>query len=164
MQKKFGLVGISILFVFLIVAATGNIQFLPDLNTETQTISDIQPQIVYKVNIQPQIAEAEEQPAREYTLIIDGTDIQVSDSAIWHAWTFNGTVPAPTLRASQGELLKIRVINNHDIAHSLHAHFTDYDMKHDGSPINLISGIGVGSGVISCGSEIVSFVISVSIS
>ncbi len=152
MQKKFGLVGIPILLAFLIVAATGNIQFSPDLNTETQTISDVQSQIVSEIKVQPQTAEAEEQPVREYTLIIEGTDIQVSDSAIWHAWTFNGTIPAPTLRASQGELLKIRVINNHDIAHSLHAHFTDYDMKHDGSPINLISGIGVGS-VIQPGDE-----------
>ena len=78
MQKKFGLVGIPILLVLLIVAATGNIQFSPDLNTETQTISDVQSQIVSEIKVQPQTAEAEEQPVREYTLIIEGTDIQVS--------------------------------------------------------------------------------------
>ncbi|MDH3795113.1 MAG: hypothetical protein OER78_08585, partial [Nitrosopumilus sp.] len=79
MKKKFGLVGIPILVAFLIVGATGNIQFLPDLNTETQTISEVQTQIVPEVNIQqPQIAEAEEQPVKEYTLIIEQTDIQIS--------------------------------------------------------------------------------------
>jgi FtsP/CotA-like multicopper oxidase with cupredoxin domain len=149
-QKKFGLVGIPILLAFLIVAATGNIQFLPDLNTETQTISDEQSQIVSEG--ESQIVEAIEQKVREYTLVIEGTDKQISENAIWHAWTYNGTIPSPTLRATQGELLKVKVINNHDIAHSFHAHMTDYEMKHDGSPINVIAGVGVGS-VIQPGDE-----------
>ena len=85
MQKKFGLVGVPILLAFLIVAATGNIQFLPDLNTEKQTVSDVQSQSISEVNIQPQIAEAEEQPVKEYTLIIEQTDIQISPNAVWHA-------------------------------------------------------------------------------
>ncbi len=143
MQKKFGLVGIPILLAFLIVAATGNIQFLPELNTETQTVSDVQPQIASE--IQPQIAEAGEQRVREYTLIIEKTDIQISDTAVWHAWTYNGTVPAPTLMVNQGELLRVKVINNHDLTHSFHAHMSDYDPKHDGSPINILTGVGAGS-------------------
>jgi FtsP/CotA-like multicopper oxidase with cupredoxin domain len=150
MQKKYGLVGVPIILAFLIVAL-GSIQLLPNLNTETQSISVNQPETVPEI-IQPQTAEAEEQPVREYTLIIEQTDIQVSPNAVWHAWTYNGTIPAPTLRATQGELLKIRVINNHDIAHSLHAHMTDYDMKHDGSPVNAITGIGEGS-IIQPGGE-----------
>jgi len=143
MQKKFGLVGIPILLAFLIVAAAGNIQFLPDLNTETRTISDVQSQSVSE--LQPQIAEAEEQPVKEYTLIIEQTDIQISDTAIWHAWTYNGTVPSPTLMVNQGDLLRVRVINNHDVTHSFHAHMSDYDPKHDGSPVNVITGVGAGS-------------------
>ena len=145
MKKKFGLVGIPILIAFLVIGATGNIQLLPDLNTETQTISEVQTQIVPEVNIQPQIAEAEEQPVKEYTLIIEQTDIQISDTAIWHAWTYNGTVPAPTLTVNQGDLLRVRVINNHDVTHSFHAHMSDYDPKHDGSPVNVITGVGAGS-------------------
>jgi FtsP/CotA-like multicopper oxidase with cupredoxin domain len=143
MQKKFGLVGIPIILAFLIVGATGNISFLSDLNTETQTVSDVQPQIIF--DTQSQIAEAEEQPVKEYTLIIEQTDIQISDTAVWHAWTYNGTVPAPTLMVNQGDLLRVRVINNHDVTHSFHAHMSDYDPKHDGSPVNVITGVGAGS-------------------
>jgi FtsP/CotA-like multicopper oxidase with cupredoxin domain len=141
MQKKFGLVGIPILLALLIVAATGNMSFLPDLNTETTIVSDVQSQSLSE----SQIAEAGEQQVREYTLIIEGTDIQISDTAVWHAWTYNGTVPAPTLMVKQGELLRVKVINNHDLTHSFHAHMSDYDPKHDGSPVNLITGVGVGS-------------------
>ena len=150
MQKKYSLIGIPILLIFFVIAAA-NIQLLPNQNTETQSISNNQSERVSEI-IQPQTAEAEEQSVREYTLVIEQTDIQVSPNAVWHAWTYNGTIPAPVLRASQGELLKIRVINNHDIAHSLHAHMTDYDMKHDGSPVNAITGIGAGS-IIQHGDE-----------
>ena len=75
MQKKFGLVGIPILLAFLIAMTAGDVQFSPDLNTEKQTVSDIQSQSISEINIQPQIAEAKEQPVKEYTLIIEQTDI-----------------------------------------------------------------------------------------
>ena len=78
MQKKFGLVGIPILLAFLIGMTAGDIQFLPDLNTETKTILDVKSQSGSE--LQPQIAEAEEQPVKEYTLIIEQTDIQISDT------------------------------------------------------------------------------------
>jgi len=118
MQKKFGLVGIPILVAFLIGMTAGDVQFLPNLNTEKQTVSDVQSQSISKINIQPQIAEAEEQPVKEYTLIIEQTDIQISDTTVWHAWTYNGTIPSPTLMVNQRDLLRVKVINNHDVTHS----------------------------------------------
>jgi FtsP/CotA-like multicopper oxidase with cupredoxin domain len=136
MELKYGLVAIPILIALLAVVTINENQILSDQNSQTQQISE---------EIHTQVAEAEEQKIREYTLIIEATDIQVSDNAIWHAWTYNGTVPAPTLHVNQGELLKVRVINNHNLTHSFHAHLTDYDMKHDGSPVNVITGVGAGS-------------------
>ena len=135
MDLKYGLIGIPILIAILVVV-TGNAQFLPESNSQANILSE---------EINTQTADAVEQKVREYTLVIEPKDIQVSDNAIWHAWTFNGTVPAPTLYANQGELLRVRVINNHTLTHSFHAHFTDYDMKHDGSPVNVLTGIGEGS-------------------
>ena len=43
---------------------------------------------------------------------------------IFHAWTFNGTVPGPTMRFTQGDHVQIKVINAKDSAfpHSLHLH------------------------------------------
>ena len=135
MDLKYGLIGIPILIAILVVV-TGNAQFLPETNSQANILSE---------EINAQMADAAEQKVREYTLVIEPKDIQVSDNAIWHAWTFNGTIPAPTLYVNQGELLRVRVINNHTLTHSFHAHLTDYDMKHDGSPVNVLTGIGEGS-------------------
>lgn len=136
MQKKFVLVSIPILLGILVITTIGNVDLSPNLQNESM-ITEAQAQI-------PTLFE-EDQKVREYTLIIDATDFEVSPNAIWHAWTYNGTIPAPTLRAEQGELLRVRVINNHNLTHSFHAHMSDYDPKHDGSPVNVITGVGAGS-------------------
>ncbi|MFB5624785.1 MAG: multicopper oxidase domain-containing protein, partial [Nitrosopumilus sp.] len=111
MEMKYGLIAIPIVIAIFVVMTTGNSQFLPDLDSQVQEAQQI---------VSP-VAEAEEQKVREYTLVIEATDFEVSPTAVWHAWTFNGTIPAPTLRAQEGELLRVRVINNHNLTHSFHA-------------------------------------------
>ena len=133
MEYKYGLIAIPIAIAIFAIMISGD--NTPESELQTQEIP----------SIQPQIADAEEQKVREYTLVIEATDIEVSPTAVWHAWTYNGTIPAPTLRVQEGELLKVRVINNHNLTHSFHAHMSNYDPKHDGSPINVITGIGAGS-------------------
>jgi hypothetical protein len=63
---------------------------------------------------------------REFTLIVEENQT-VSISYEGHtldAWTFNGTVPGPTMRVTEGDLVRITVINSKDSAHShsLHMH------------------------------------------
>jgi FtsP/CotA-like multicopper oxidase with cupredoxin domain len=135
MEYKLGLIAIPIAIVISVIMISGNYEVTTESNFQTQEIS----------NIQAPMADAEEQKVREYTLVIEATDIEVSPTAVWHAWTYNGTIPAPTLRVQEGELLRVRVINNHNLTHSFHAHMSNYDPKHDGSPINVITGIGKGS-------------------
>ena len=66
------------------------------------------------------------QTIREFTLIIEENQ-NVTISNVGHyfdAWTFNGTVPGPTMRMTEGDLVKINVINSKDSkqTHSLHTH------------------------------------------
>jgi manganese oxidase len=89
--------------------------------------------------------EAEAQTVREYELEIVAADIDYGGGNVWHAWTFNGTVPGPTLEANVGEKLRVTVTNNHDIMHSFHTHLTNYDQEADGSQTNIISGVGTGA-------------------
>lgn len=89
--------------------------------------------------------EAQAQVIRDYTLEIVPKDIEVAPGVIWHAWTYNGTVPGPTLEAKVGETLRVKVINRHNLTHSFHTHLTDYDLKYDGSQANTISGVGSGA-------------------
>lgn len=60
---------------------------------------------------------------REYTLIASDSEIkEVSPGVFYNVWTFNGTIPGPTIRATEGDHLKINFINNGSKPHSLHTH------------------------------------------
>ncbi|KAF6246907.1 copper oxidase [Nitrosopumilus sp. b3] len=60
---------------------------------------------------------------REYTIIAEDDKImEVSSGVFYNVWTFNGTVPGPTIRATEGDLLKIKFINNGQKEHTIHFH------------------------------------------
>ncbi len=84
------------------------------------------------------------QPVREYTLEITPKDIDYGNGAVWHAWTYNGTVPGPALRVKVGEALRVRVINRHNLIHSFHTHLANYSFEMDGTQANVITGKGAG--------------------
>ena len=66
------------------------------------------------------------QTKREFTLVIEeNQNITISNRGhYFDAWTFNGTVPGPTMRMTEGDLIRINVINSKDSkhSHSLHMH------------------------------------------
>ncbi|HWO69286.1 MAG TPA: multicopper oxidase domain-containing protein [Actinomycetota bacterium] len=82
---------------------------------------------------------------RTYELTIQAADIDYGGGNVWHAWTFNGTVPGPTLRVKVGEVLRVRVRNELDLVHSFHTHLTNYAFEMDGSQANVVTGQGTGS-------------------
>jgi len=60
---------------------------------------------------------------REFTIVADDRLItEVSPGVNYNVWTFNGTVPGPTLRATEGDLIRIHFINNGTKPHSMHFH------------------------------------------
>jgi FtsP/CotA-like multicopper oxidase with cupredoxin domain len=60
---------------------------------------------------------------REFTLIADDREtMEVSPGVYYNVWTFNGTVPGPTFRATEGDLIRINFINNGSKPHSIHTH------------------------------------------
>ncbi len=79
---------------------------------------------------------------REFDLEIKGADIAMGPDAVWHAWTFNGTVPGPTLTANVGDVLRVTVTNKMDVMHSFHTHLSPYGLESDGSQLNIIMGTG----------------------
>ena len=60
---------------------------------------------------------------REYTIVArDDKVMEISPGVFYNVWTFNGTVPGPTLRATEGDLLRIHFINNGTKEHTMHFH------------------------------------------
>ena len=60
---------------------------------------------------------------REFTLVAsDNLVKEISPGVFYNVWTFNGTVPGPTIRATEGDTVRINFINNGSMPHSLHLH------------------------------------------
>jgi FtsP/CotA-like multicopper oxidase with cupredoxin domain len=63
---------------------------------------------------------------REFTLVAkENQSIPIADNGLkLNAWTYNGTVPGPTMRMTEGDMVKITVINSKENkhSHSLHLH------------------------------------------
>ena len=60
---------------------------------------------------------------REFTIIAEDHLIQeISPGIFYNVWTFNGTVPGPTIRATEGDLVRIHFINNGSKPHTMHFH------------------------------------------
>ena len=60
---------------------------------------------------------------REFTIIAEDDKImEISPGVFYNVWTFNGTVPGPTIRATEGDTLRITFINNGFKAHTMHFH------------------------------------------
>jgi len=66
----------------------------------------------------------DEQGRRVRTFEITAIDkeIEIAPGLFFPAWTYNGRVPGPTLRATEGEILKVRLRNAGSHTHSIHFH------------------------------------------
>gem|GEM_PF-1123506 len=60
----------------------------------------------------------------QITLVAKEEDVTLPQGDVIHAMTFNGTIPAPTLRATQGDVIKITMINDksNKMIHSIDMH------------------------------------------
>ena len=59
---------------------------------------------------------------REWELYAAEQEIEIAPGITYAAWSYNGRVPGPTLRAREGELLRIRFVNASRHPHTIHFH------------------------------------------
>jgi FtsP/CotA-like multicopper oxidase with cupredoxin domain len=59
---------------------------------------------------------------REYEIFAVDREIEIAPGVYFPAWTFNGQVPGPTLRATEGDRVRVRFVNQGTHAHTLHFH------------------------------------------
>ena len=76
--------------------------------------------------------DTEAHPHKVFTMIAEDATIEISPGERVKVWTFNGTVPGPTLRFTEGDNVTIHFKNNTPMAHTLHMHGT-HDAKNDGA-------------------------------
>jgi nitrite reductase (NO-forming) len=59
---------------------------------------------------------------RDMEIVIQERLIEIGNDVFFEAWTYNGTVPAPIIRATEGDVIRINLRNNTGHAHSIHFH------------------------------------------
>ncbi len=59
---------------------------------------------------------------REYRIIAAEKNIEIAPGLSYAAWTYNGRVPGPTIRAREGDHIRIEFLNGTTHEHSMHFH------------------------------------------
>jgi peroxiredoxin len=59
---------------------------------------------------------------REYLFYAIDREIEIAPGLYFPAWTFNNQVPGPTIRATEGDRIRIRFINEGSHPHTIHFH------------------------------------------
>jgi len=82
---------------------------------------------------------------REWRIVAYNRDLEIAPNVSFPAWTFNGQVPGPTLRAREGDMVSIAFQNASPHPHTMHFHGI-HAAEMDGVP-------GIGPGEIKPGGK-----------
>jgi FtsP/CotA-like multicopper oxidase with cupredoxin domain len=88
---------------------------------------------------------ADGRTVREWEVVAVDREIEVAPGVRFMAWTFNGRIPGPTLRCTEGDLLRVRFVNGSAHPHTMHFHGI-HTAEMDGVPM-------VGRGILAPGEE-----------
>ena len=87
-------------------------------------------------SVPQRIYEEDGRTVREFELTAVDITIQIAPGIEFEAWAFNGQVPGPTLRAVEGDLIRVEFKNVGAHAHTIHPHLKNVDPAMDGIPQN----------------------------
>jgi len=103
---------------------TGHEMVMPDVNGEVDhTANGFDPTATLidfdygKVSLL-----ASGQTLREYEIIATDKDIEVVPGMNFPAWVYNGRIPGPSLRAQEGDHIRVHFINGSTHHHTIHFH------------------------------------------
>lgn len=76
---------------------------------------------------------ASKRPVKEFSISVAETEHELYPGGPKiQAWAFNGQVPGPTLRVTEGDLVRIHFTNKHISNHTLHFHGLNVPNEMDG--------------------------------
>lgn len=59
---------------------------------------------------------------REFRIVAETSTVELNSAVSFVTWNFNGRVPGPTLRAKQGDRIRVIFLNHGGHSHSMHFH------------------------------------------
>lgn len=80
---------------------------------------------------------------REYNIVAVDREIEIAPGIFFPAWTYNGRVPGPTIRCTEGDRIRINFVNAGSHPHTIHFHGIH--------PFEMDGVLGAGDGEIAVG-------------
>ncbi|HEX7049535.1 MAG TPA: multicopper oxidase domain-containing protein [Longimicrobiales bacterium] len=69
-----------------------------------------------------EIGPASDAPIKEFRIPITHETIEIADGVKYEGWTFGGTVPGPVMRVREGDRVRVTVVNESPMPHSIDFH------------------------------------------
>ena len=69
-----------------------------------------------------QLAPVSAAGVKEFRIPIRDATVEIASGVTYRSWTFGGTVPGPVIRVRQGDLVKIKLVNEASLPHSIDFH------------------------------------------
>ncbi|HEV8446816.1 MAG TPA: multicopper oxidase domain-containing protein [Gemmatimonadaceae bacterium] len=70
----------------------------------------------------PRLAPASDADIKQFRVPIKDAIVEISNGVAYQGWTFGGTVPGPVLRVRQGDSVRVTVVNESPMPHSIDFH------------------------------------------
>lgn len=68
------------------------------------------------------IAPVADAPIKEFRIPIKDATLEIAKGVAYQGWTFGGTVPGPVIHVRVGDLVRVTVVNNSPMPHSIDFH------------------------------------------
>ncbi|GGI85393.1 hypothetical protein GCM10007978_23850 [Shewanella hanedai] len=70
----------------------------------------------------------------EYQMVVTDSQLTLADGTDYKVWAFGGKIPGPTLVAREGDWIRITLINETTVPHTIHSHGLYSPQRMDGAP------------------------------
>ena len=119
------------------VPSTSNSSSMPGMgSTSTSSSAPVAgPKMEHQL-YNPQAPAALQGSKVNVTLTVKEVLLPIAPNVVYHAWTFNGTVPGPVIRVKQGQTIHFTLVNDGNMPHSIdfHAAQTPWNVNYQEVP------------------------------
>ncbi|MHC3378493.1 multicopper oxidase domain-containing protein [Haloarcula sp. H-GB5] len=136
-----GLAGASAIGFSGSVSADGEHESIPSPHGASGTVgeyqsADFDPHSFLREFNTGTVKEENGQRVREFEFSASLRNIEIAPGVTFPAWTYNGQVPGPTIRAVEGEIIRVKFTNGQEHPHTIHPHLKNVNPRMDGIPQN----------------------------
>jgi len=89
-----------------------------------------------QANVTQDVYEEAGQTVREFEINAVDRELEIAPGITFSVWAYNDQVPGPTLRVTEGDLVRVHFSNGSEHAHTIHPHLRNLNPRMDGIPQN----------------------------